>query len=135
MMQQQFRDLACYFQPGDIVTQILNAGLPAPIDIRVLGMHRDKNYEIAKQIKREVERVPGAADVCLHQVVDAPHLKWQVDRVTSRRSWCHPRRHIKCLFDQPQLKLSDQSQLLAQLQETGSPTTWRPRRRSAPWPA
>jgi multidrug efflux pump subunit AcrB len=81
MMQQQFRDLACYFQPGDIVTQILNAGLPAPIDIRVLGMHRDKNYEIAKQIKREVERVPGAADVCLHQVVDAPHLKWQVDRV------------------------------------------------------
>ncbi len=81
MMQKQFRDLACYFQPGDIVTQILNAGLPAPIDIRVLGMHRDKNYEIAKQIKREVERVPGAADVCLHQVVDAPHLKWQVDRV------------------------------------------------------
>ncbi len=84
MMQQQFRDLACYFQPGDIVTQILNAGLPAPIDIRVLGMHRDKNYEIAKQIKREVERVPGAADVCLHQVVDAPHLKWQVDRVRAQ---------------------------------------------------
>ncbi len=81
MMQQQFRNLACYFQPGDIVTQILNAGLPAPIDIRVLGMHRERNYEIAKKIKREVERVPGAADVCLHQVVDAPHLKWQVDRV------------------------------------------------------
>lgn len=81
MMQQQFRTLACYFQPGDIVTQILNAGLPAPIDIRVLGMHRDRNYEIAKRIKREVERIPGAVDVCLHQVVDAPHLKWQVDRV------------------------------------------------------
>jgi multidrug efflux pump subunit AcrB len=81
LMANKFPDLACYFQPGDIVTQILNAGLPAPIDIKVLGMHRDTNYQIAKKIKQEVEKVPGAVDVCLHQVIDAPHLKWKVDRV------------------------------------------------------
>lgn len=85
MMRDKFPYLAFYFQPGDIVTQILNAGLPAPIDIKVLGLKRDVNYNLAQEIKKEVELIPGATDVCLHQVVDAPHLYFQVDRVKAEQ--------------------------------------------------
>jgi multidrug efflux pump subunit AcrB len=80
VVTQKFPEVRSYFQPADIITQILNAGLPAPIDIRVLGMRRKDNYIIAQDILRKVSRVPGIADVCLHQVVDAPHILWDVDR-------------------------------------------------------
>jgi multidrug efflux pump subunit AcrB len=80
MMRREFPDLSFYFQPADIVTQILNAGLPAPIDIKVFGMRRDFNYELALKIKREIEKVMGTADVCLHQVNNGPQIEWQVDR-------------------------------------------------------
>lgn len=86
--QQQVRDLVhskfpeyrFYFQPADIVTQILNAGLPAPIAVRILGMNREYVYNLLKQVKHEVSLVPGAVDVCIHQLVDAPAVQWDVDR-------------------------------------------------------
>jgi multidrug efflux pump subunit AcrB len=68
-----------FFQPADITTQILNFGLPAPIDIQVVGKD-PKNYDIAKAIAEKVRLVPGAADVHVHQVVDAPELHIAVDR-------------------------------------------------------
>lgn len=80
MLRREFPQVTYYFQPADIVTQILNAGLPAPIDIRILGFHRDDNYKLAQKIRREVAQVPGAVDVVLHQSVDAPHVLWEVDR-------------------------------------------------------
>jgi multidrug efflux pump subunit AcrB len=82
MLTRDFPQCSYYFQPADIVTQILNAGLPAPIDIRLTGLpqNQEKNYEIACKIKREVSRVPGAVDVTVHQVVDAPQLVYDVDR-------------------------------------------------------
>ncbi len=80
MMEREFPECDYYFQPADIVTQILNAGLPAPIDVRLTGLDPAANYKIAQQIKREVQQIPGAVDVCLHQVVDAPQFIWDVDR-------------------------------------------------------
>ncbi len=80
MLTHDYPEVSYYFQPADIVTQILNAGLPAPIDIRLTGLDADANYDIAMQIKREVQKVPGAVDVCLHQVVNAPQFIWDVDR-------------------------------------------------------
>jgi multidrug efflux pump subunit AcrB len=80
LVAEQFPEVKSYFQPADIITQILNAGLPAPIDIRVIGMKRKENYLIAKEIQRKVTQVSGVADVCLHQVVDAPHIFCEVDR-------------------------------------------------------
>jgi len=68
-----------FFQPADITTQILNFGLPAPIDIQVVGKDA-ANYSIADAIARKVRLVPGAADVHVHQVVDVPELHIQVDR-------------------------------------------------------
>lgn len=84
LMKKQFSDLKFYFQPADIVTQILNAGLPAPIDVKVLGQKRKENYELAKKIEAEIKQVVGTADVSLHQVVNAPHLFWEVDRTRAK---------------------------------------------------
>lgn len=80
MLTAEFPAVSYYFQPADIVTQILNAGLPAPIDVRITGLDTEKNYEIAQKIKREVAKVRGAVDVCLHQVTTAPQLIFSVDR-------------------------------------------------------
>jgi len=80
MLANKFPQCAHYYQPADIVTQILNAGLPAPIDIKVIGLNASENYQLALEIKRLVKKVPGAVDVCLHQVIDAPEYFFEVDR-------------------------------------------------------
>jgi len=80
MLTARFPQVSYYFQPADIVTQILNAGLPAPIDIRITGLDVAKNYDIAQRLKRDVEKVRGAVDVCMHQVVNAPQFVFEVDR-------------------------------------------------------
>jgi len=80
ILPEQFPHMTFFFQSADIVGQILNFGLPAPIDIQVVGRNRPKNYEIAKQIEARVARIPGAVDVHLHQIVDAPELFVKVDR-------------------------------------------------------
>ncbi|HEY9685283.1 MAG TPA: efflux RND transporter permease subunit [Oculatellaceae cyanobacterium] len=85
MLTKDFPDCTYYFQPADIVTQILNAGLPAPIDVKIMGIDPDANYVIAQKIKREVSKVPGAVDVCVHQVVDAPQFVFNVDRVRAKQ--------------------------------------------------
>lgn len=79
-LQKQFPDLTFFFQPADMVTQILNFGLPAPIDVQVQG-YDPANYEIARHLRQRVAAVPGAVDVHLHQVVDAPDLHLDIDRV------------------------------------------------------
>lgn len=85
MVTRDYPEVSYYFQPGDIVTQILNAGLPAPIDIRLTGLDPMKNYQIAQDIKRAVQKVPGAVDVCVHQVVNAPQYIYNVDRTRANQ--------------------------------------------------
>ena len=79
-LQKQFPDLTFFFQPADIVTQILNFGLPSPIDVQVQG-YDPANYDIARKLRQRLAGVQGAVDVHLHQVVDAPDLHVDVDRV------------------------------------------------------
>jgi multidrug efflux pump subunit AcrB len=69
-----------FFQPSDIVSQILNFGLPAPIDVQVVGRNEDANYHLAKQIESRIAQIPGAADVHMHQVRNAPTINVNVDR-------------------------------------------------------
>ena len=78
-LPEQFPQLTFFFQPADITTQILNFGLPAPIDIQVTGNNR-ANYALAEQIADKVRHIPGAADVHIHQVVDMPEMRINVDR-------------------------------------------------------
>ena len=81
-LNRQFPDLTFFFQPADIVGQILNFGLPAPIDVQVIGplSNAPANYALAHQIAARLARIPGAVDVHVHQVVDAPELRFNVDR-------------------------------------------------------
>ncbi len=80
VLNEKYPDVMFYFQASDIVNQILNFGLPAPIDIQISGRQVQQNYEVAEKIKREVASVPGAADVHINQVMYAPELRVQVDR-------------------------------------------------------
>jgi multidrug efflux pump subunit AcrB len=79
-LPREFPELGFYFQPADIVNQILNFGLPAPIDVQVAGFDRAATLTAAREIEERVRKVRGAADVHLHQVVDAPRLHVAVNR-------------------------------------------------------
>ena len=65
---------------ANITNQILNFGLPAPIDIQVVGRDAEANYKIAQDIERKVSLVPGAVDVHIHQEVSTPAIRFNVDR-------------------------------------------------------
>src|SRR5881394_3128277 len=83
-LHHEFPDMEFYFTAPDIVSQILNFGIPSPIDIQVTG--RDpKGYDIANEIKTRVAQIPGAADVHVHQLVHGPDLRVNVDRTRSQQ--------------------------------------------------
>jgi multidrug efflux pump subunit AcrB len=69
-----------YFLPADIVTQILNFGLPAPIDIQIEGADIQNNRQIADKILSEIRQVPGVADARIQQNFDYPTFNVAVDR-------------------------------------------------------
>jgi CzcA family heavy metal efflux pump len=79
-LPRRFPGIEFYFQPADIVTQILNFGLPAPIDIQVVGNDMQSNYEIAQQIANQLRHVPGTADVHVQQMLDLPTIHLDIDR-------------------------------------------------------
>lgn len=82
-LPQKFPEMGFWFQAADIATQVLNFGLPAPIDVQVLGpkMSQAKDLEIAEKLRQEISGVPGAVDVHIHQVTRTPDLRIKVDRV------------------------------------------------------
>jgi multidrug efflux pump subunit AcrB len=80
----QFPDMVFFYQPADIVTQVLNFGLPAPIDIQVIG-HDPKNQDIAREIQTRVASIPGAIDVHIAQVLNVPELFVNVDRTRAQQ--------------------------------------------------
>jgi multidrug efflux pump subunit AcrB len=76
-----FPNVIFYFQAADIVTQILNFGLPAQIDVRTVGYDRDTNLRVAKELRRRLAAVPGLVDVHLQQEVDSPAIFATIDRL------------------------------------------------------
>jgi len=79
-LPQRFAALQFFFQPADIVDQVLNFGQPAPIDIRVSGPDNEKAYALAAKLARDLQRVPGIVDSHVFQVPDAPTINVDVDR-------------------------------------------------------
>ncbi len=79
-LPQQFPPLQFFFQPADIVDQVLNFGRPAPIDVQVSGADNVQTYELAQRLARQLAAVPGVVDVHVAQVPDAPALTVDVDR-------------------------------------------------------
>src|SRR5262249_45727707 len=80
-LPRRFPQCTFFFEPADITTQILNFGLPAPIDIQVVGINREGNLAVAQKLRREIARVPRVADVHLPQMTDRPNLNLDVDRI------------------------------------------------------
>ena len=74
-----------FFEPADIVTQILNFGLPAPIDIQIIGSDMQHNFDLAARMAEQIRAVPGAVDVHLHQLLNQPRLDFAVDRVRTQQ--------------------------------------------------
>jgi multidrug efflux pump subunit AcrB len=79
----RFPDMTFFYQPADMVTQVLNFGLPAPIDIQIVGAD-PKNRDVARDIRTRVAEIPGAIDVHLAQVLDYPELFVNIDRTRAQ---------------------------------------------------
>jgi len=79
-LPQEFPGTVFYFLPSDIVTQILNFGLPAPLDIQIDGPDDAGNRKVANTILLQLRQVPGLVDLRLQQPNDYPVLNVDVDR-------------------------------------------------------
>jgi multidrug efflux pump subunit AcrB len=84
-LPRRFPGFDFYFQPADLVSQVLNFGIPAPIDIQVEGYDLIKGAEVAKRLQEAVRTVPGAVDVRLKQTLNAPAYQVDVDRYRAAR--------------------------------------------------
>jgi multidrug efflux pump subunit AcrB len=77
---KDFPDCRLFFEAANITNQILNFGLPAPIDLQIQTRDAAAGYKLAQQIEKKVAALPGAVDVQIHQVVDYPEIRVNVDR-------------------------------------------------------
>jgi multidrug efflux pump subunit AcrB len=80
-LRERFPDMTFFFQPANITTQIVNFGLPAPIDLQVVGRNAEENYKAAQRVAARIAAIPGAVDAHVHQVVAQPTIQLNVDRV------------------------------------------------------
>jgi multidrug efflux pump subunit AcrB len=77
----EFPELRFYYQPADMISQILNFGIPAPLDIQVVAFDSPKAYALAQEIEQRIKRIPGIVDARIQQVLDAPDLRINIDRL------------------------------------------------------
>ena len=80
----QFPGTEFYYLPTDIVSQILNFGLPAPIDVQISGLQVEQNRELALKMMQQISRIPGATDLRLQQPFDQPKFTVNVDRTRAQ---------------------------------------------------
>lgn len=79
-MAEELPELSTYFQSGGMVDAVLNLGLPAPIDVQVVGSNMERSHETARELASQIQKLPGVADVYIPQDIDYPALKVDVDR-------------------------------------------------------
>ena len=80
ILPQKFPGTTFSFLPADIVSQILNFGLPAPIDVQVVGNNQKANYAYATDLLKRIRMVPGIADLRIQQIFNYPQINVEVDR-------------------------------------------------------
>jgi multidrug efflux pump subunit AcrB len=80
VLPQEFPENTFYFQPADMVTQILNFGIPSQINVRTVGYNRANNLRIAQELRDKIAALPGVADVHLQQEINGPEFFAQIDR-------------------------------------------------------
>jgi multidrug efflux pump subunit AcrB len=84
-LNREFPGVTFYFLPADIVSQILNFGLPAPIDVQVVGRDIQGNREFANKLLDKLKFVPGIVDLRIQQTFDQPKLHIEVDRTKAQQ--------------------------------------------------
>ena len=84
MLPVRFPQLTFYFQPADLATQVLNFGVPSQIDVRVLGRDRTGNLAVANDLRHRLADIPGLVDVHLQQEMNAPALRYTIDRTRAQ---------------------------------------------------
>ncbi len=80
VLPRQFPGTTFYFLPADMVTQILNFGLPAPVDVQIEGQDQASNHALATRVLGELRHVPGLTDLRIQQPLDYPMFNINVDR-------------------------------------------------------
>ena len=84
-----FPDVAFYFQPADLATQVLNFGVPSQIDVQVQGRDRAANQVIAQELRKRLAAVPGIVDSHVQQELHAPELEYTIDRTRAQELGLH----------------------------------------------
>jgi multidrug efflux pump subunit AcrB len=79
-LSAEFPNISFYYLPTDIVSQILNFGLPAPLDIQIIGANLQANRKYARRMLAQVRKISGTTDLRIHQPFDEPKLEVLVDR-------------------------------------------------------
>ncbi len=80
ILPKRFPGVEFFFQPADIVTQILNFGLPAAIDVQLSGNDVEANYALASKIMKRIQQIPGTVDTHIQQRLNQPVLDMRMDR-------------------------------------------------------
>ena len=119
VLAREYPGVTFYTLPVDIVTQILNFGLSAPIDIQIIGPNLYGNRALAERMLEDVRHIPGAVDARIQQPFDYPNMTVNVDRTRASVHWtyaaeCRPERS-----DRAQRKLSDFAELLSRPPQWG----------------
>ena len=83
-LPREFPDTVFSFPPADIVSQILNFGAPAPIDIQIRGANLAGNFDYANKLLKEIRRIPGVADARIQQSSKSPAIDVNMDRVQAQ---------------------------------------------------
>jgi multidrug efflux pump subunit AcrB len=83
-LPRRFPGVQFFFQPADIVTQILNFGTPAPIDVAIIGQNQRGNFVVGQKLAAEMRHIPGAVDVHVQQAFDGPTLHMEIDRTRAQ---------------------------------------------------
>ncbi|MBZ5515244.1 MAG: efflux RND transporter permease subunit, partial [Acidobacteriia bacterium] len=84
-LRRDFPDSSTWFESADIVAQVLNFGLAAPIDVQIQGNDFSQTFPLARHLRDEFQTIPGMTDVHLAQVLDYPTLHVDVDRIRAAR--------------------------------------------------
>src|SRR5260221_6520048 len=73
-MPHDFADVGVWFPPADIVSQTLNFGLPAPIDVQIGGANLTANFNFASKVMQQIRQIPSAVDFRIHETNTVPQL-------------------------------------------------------------
>ncbi|HEY4049233.1 MAG TPA: efflux RND transporter permease subunit [Acidobacteriaceae bacterium] len=85
-LAQEFPGITFYFLPTDIVSQILNFGLPAPVDIQIVGPNLEGNRLYANKLLNQIKYIPGTTDLRIQQAFNAPKLQVDIERTKSQEA-------------------------------------------------